>query len=94
MIPAREVILDIEHVLCAKMRPTFLAVQENNDDILILVSCIAFNRMSIQERISSVFSLLGYYCNDIFDSRLIVVSAFSSSEMDIVLNDVFTKELK
>ena len=96
MTADREMLIDLEFALCAKLRPTFLAISEpdeENGTIEIVISCTQFNHRTIQERISMIFKLTQEYCPRILEDRLIIVSAFSNSEMDNVLDDIFSQEI-
>ena len=92
----KEQIIDIEFALIAKLRPIFLAIStplEEDDDLEIVIGCSQFSNKTIQERVSIVFKLISEYRGDILDERLIVVQTFSSSELDNVLDDIFSQEL-
>lgn len=92
----RELIIDLEFALCAKLRPTFLAISEPDEDdgsIEVVVSCTQFNYKSIQERVSILFNLISEYVPSILEDRLLIVTALSNSEMELVLDDIFSKEL-
>lgn len=92
----KELIMDLEFALIAKLRPTFLAISEPDEDdgtIEIVIACTQFNYKSIQERVSILFRLTETYCPRILEDRLLLVSAFSNSEMDDVLGEIFSREL-
>lgn len=96
MTEDKELIIDLEFAICAKLRPTFLAVSMPDPEdgtIEIVISCTQFNYKSIQERVSILFRLTETYCPRILEDRLLLVSAFSNSEMDDVLDDIFSREL-
>lgn len=89
-------VIQIEYVLSANMRPTFLAVTHPKDDaegdIQIIISCLKFQHMNVQERISDVFMLLNSKCHDIIKDRLLLVQAYSGDEMIDVLDTIFNEE--
>lgn len=93
----RELLIDLEFLLIAKLRPTFLIItnpeEDEDGDIQIVMACSQFANKSIQERISIIFKLISDYMPDIINIRLIVVQAYSNSEMDKVLDDLFSREL-
>lgn len=92
----KELIIDLEFALCAKLQPTFLAISNPDEDtgeIEIVIACTQFGRKNIQERIAIIFKLISEYVPAILDERLLIVSAFSNSEMDDVLDDLFSREL-
>jgi hypothetical protein len=92
----KELIIDLEFALCAKLQPTFLAISEPDEDtgeIEIIISCNQFNRKNIQERVSIIFKLIENYVPAILEDRLILVTALNNNEMDEVLDDLFSREL-
>ena len=92
----RESLIDLEFLLIAKLRPTFLAISDPDEDdgsIEIVIACTQFNRKTIQERISIVFKLISEYLGYILEDRLILVTALNNNEMDEVLDDLFSREL-
>jgi len=92
----KELIIDLEFALCAKLQPVFLAISEPDEDtgeIEIIISCNQFGRKNIQERVSIIFQLIQNYVPDILEDRLIVVTALNNNEMDEVLDDLFSREL-
>lgn len=97
MLPEdKELIIDLEFALCAKLRPVFLAISEPDEDdgtIEIVIGCLQFQHKSIQERISIVFRLIERYCPSILLERLVIVQAYSSSEIENILDDIFSQEL-
>jgi hypothetical protein len=92
----KELIIDLEFALCAKLQPVFLAISEPDEDtgeIEIIISCNQFNRKNIQERVAIIFRLIENYVPAILEDRLIVVTALNNNEMDEVLDDLFSREL-
>lgn len=92
----KELSADLEYLLCVKLRPTFLIINYNHleDCFEILISTIAFNKMKIEERIKNIFNLILVYKPDIIKSKLVVIQAHSSEEINDLLDDIFTKELR
>lgn len=88
--------IDLEHALCAYARPTFLAITkpDEDNDIQIVISCLAFDTMSVQERINYVFSIIRKYSPQSLNDRLIIVQAYSSDEIEHVLFDLFLPEFE
>jgi hypothetical protein len=93
---AIELLAELEYALCAKLRPTFLVLSPPNEfkEIHVIISTLAFKHMTIQERTNNTFSLIKQYSPVILDKYLLVIQTYSSDEMDEVLEDIFTKELK
>ena len=92
----KELIIDLEFALCAKLQPVFLAISEPDEDtgeIEIIISCNQFNRKNIQERVAIIVLLIENYVPAILEDRLIVVTALNNNEMDEVLDDLFSREL-
>lgn len=90
----RELAADIEWALCAKFRPTFLIIElHDEEDLEILVSCIAFETMSVQQRISSIFSLLFKSLGDKMEGVSIRIKALNREELDTWLGTCFDEEL-
>jgi hypothetical protein len=89
----KEQLAALEHAICAKLRPTFLIITDptlNQDgDIYIIISTIAFKNMSVAQRVKSVFSLISKYTPDILEDRLIIIQTYSSSEIEDVIEDAF-----
>lgn len=85
----------IEYVLSAYARPIFLAITEpdEDDDIQIVISNLAFKTMSVGQRISYIFNLLKKHIPEVLDNRLIIVQAYSPEEIEEVLDQVFFPEL-
>lgn len=50
--------------------------------------------MNIQERIQYVFSVLKEKIPNTLEENLIIIQAYDGTELDIILDDIFTKELK
>lgn len=90
----------IEHILSAYARPVFLSVTkpDENNDIAIVISTIAFKTMSIPGRVGYVFNLIKTHIPDILNERLIVVQAYSPDELEeamdaLVIRPLSEKEL-
>ena len=81
----------LETILVSQYRPVFLAIMspDENGDIQIIISCIQFNYLTIQERINHIFNLLNDKIPDIVKDRLILIQAFSTEQMEDVLLEVF-----
>lgn len=81
----------IEHILSAYARPVFLSVTkpDENNDIVIVISTIAFKTMSIPGRIGFVYNLIKNHAPDTLNDRLVVVQAYSPSEMEDVMDFLF-----
>lgn len=92
---AKEDIIDLEFALCAKLRPTFLAIssEDEDGDIEIIISCNQFSNKSIQERTSIVFNLISEYVPVILEEHLLIIQTYDNKEMDLVLDDIFSREL-
>lgn len=90
----KERVADLEQILITKLRPTFLIITDPNihyeGDIYIVISTLSFKNMSIQKRIKSVFSLILKYIPDIIKNRLVVIQAYSGSEIEEVIEDAFS----
>lgn len=85
----------LEHILSAYARPIFLSITkpDENEDIVIVISVIAFKTMSIGERISYTFGLINKHCPDILSRRLVVIQAYTPDEMQKLLDKIFLPEL-
>lgn len=85
----------IEQVLSAYARPVFLTITEpdKDNDIQIIISCIAFRNMKISDRISYVFSLFSKHIPDVLNDRLIIVQAYHPDEMQEVLDNIYIPEI-
>ncbi len=98
MTPTRELLIDLEFVLIAKLRPVFLAISNPDDSedgsVEIVIACMQFANKTIQERVSIVFNLLSEYLpNILLEDRLLIIQTFSNSEMESVLDDIFGQEI-
>lgn len=84
----------IEQVLCAYARPTFLIITkpDEDNDIQIVISCLAFKTMGISDRISYIFRLLNKHIPEVTKDRLIIVQAFDQDEMVDVLERIYIPE--
>lgn len=92
----REIIIDLELLLCAKLRPTFIASNVSEDyenTIEIVISCTQFGNKRIEDRVHIIFNLLSWHFPDILEERLVIVSALSNPEIDDILDDIFSKEI-
>lgn len=87
--------IEIEHILSAYLRPTFLAINKNsNNEIEVIISCIGFKFMSVQERIQHVFSVLKEKVPKVLEENLVIIQTYDSAELDIILDNIFSKELE
>lgn len=84
----------IESVLCAYARPTFLIITkpDEDNDIQVVISCLAFKTMNVSERISYVFNLINKHIPDVMEDRLIIIQAFDPDEMIDVLEQIYLPE--
>lgn len=84
----------LEHILCAYARPVFLAITQpdEDNDIQIVISAIAFKTMSVPGRVGYVFNLIKTHAPDLLKDRLIVVQAYSPSEMEEVMDKLLIPE--
>jgi len=85
----------IEQILSAYARPVFLTITEPDadNDIQIIISCIAFKTMKISDRISYVFDLFRKHIPDVMKDRLIIIQAYDPYEMEEVLNNIYIPEI-
>lgn len=76
-------LIELEVLLIAKLRPTFLLIDysDEDDDIYIVISTNSFKRMSPNDRVSSIFSLIKLECPDIMKEKLLIVEAYDSDEI-------------
>ena len=84
---------ELEYMLCAKLRPTFLAISKDNEysAIDVIISTQAFKYMTIEKRVNSVFNLIRQYSPGILkEGKLVVVQAFTAKEIEELLEDMFT----
>jgi len=88
-------VVKLEHILSAYARPVFLAITnpDENNDIRVVISAIAFKTMSVGERIAYVFSLINKHIPDILNDRLVVVQAYTPEEMEQTLDNLFIPAL-
>ena len=86
----------IEYTLCAYARPVFLAITEpdENNDIQIVISCVAFRTMNIGERIAYIFKLLNKHIPDVMQDRLVIIQAYDPDQVEEVLDKVFFPEIE
>lgn len=84
----------IEHALIMHFRPTFLVVENQNEngDIHIVISCLRFNYLSIQERIIDIYNLLNWKLPDILQQHLVVIEAYNSEEIDLLLEEALKND--
>jgi len=89
-----ETLKKIEHTLILHFKPTFIWVDLPNEqgDIHVVISCLRFNYLTIQERILDIYNLLNWKIPDILYTHLIVVEAYNSSEMDELLEEAFNEQ--
>lgn len=81
----------LETILVAYLRPTFLAIYPPNEqgDIQIIISCIKFNFLTVQERILEIYNLIqSKYC-DILQNHLLIITALNSGEMEETIGEIF-----
>lgn len=75
----------IERVLISKLKPTFLAMNYDNTEanpfIHIVISAKRFNKLTIDERITTVFKCLHDEDVGLVEKNILVVEAFNSKEM-------------
>ena len=85
----------LEHILCAYARPIFLAITEpdEDNDIQVVISSLAFKTMNVGERVSYVFGLIKKHAPDVLNDRLVIIQAYSPDEIEEVLDKVFFPEL-
>lgn len=92
----KELVAELEYALSVKLRPTFLIITNPNQhpegDIYIMISTIAFKNMSVEKRVKTVFSLISKHVPDILEDRLVVIQAYSSDELEDVIEDIFSGE--
>lgn len=86
--------IKIEHILSAYARPVFLSVTkpDENNDIAIVISAIAFKTMSIPGRVGYVFNLIKTHAPDTLNDRLVVIQAYSPSEMEDIIDAGFSNQ--
>lgn len=89
----KEDLATLEYILITKLRPTYLELNTNNDSIYIVLSTLAYERMNIYERVSSIFALLKTHCQYILDKYLVVVQGFNSNEITQLLEGYSENEL-
>lgn len=87
--------IKLEYILSAYARPVFLSITkpDENNDIVVVISSLAFKTMSIAERVSYTFSLINKHSPDILKDRLIVIQAYSPEEIQELIDKVFLPEL-
>lgn len=90
-----EDVTKLEYILSAYARPVFLAITnpDEDNDIQIVISTIAFKTMSISARVSYVYNLIKTYAPDVLKDRLVVIQAYDPDEMEEVLDKVFIPEV-
>lgn len=84
----------LETVLCAYARPTFLAITQpdEDNDIQVVITCLAFDMMTVAERVSYIFDIIKKHCPDILEDRLVIVQAYTSDEIESILFELFLPE--
>jgi stress-induced morphogen len=94
---SKELLAELEYALNTKLRPTFLTITDpnldENGDIQILISCIAFKGKSIQERVSIVFNVIKQFIPKLIEDRLVVIQCYDSTEIEEVLDNILDDEL-
>lgn len=96
MTSDREFLIDLELLLCTKLRPTFLATsisEEYPDTFEIIISCPQFRNRTIEDRVHMIFNLISYFFEDSIKERLLIVTALDSNEMDNMLDQIFSQEI-
>jgi len=90
-----EDVTKLEYILSAYARPVFLAITnpDEDNDIQIVISTIAFKTMSISARVSYVYNLIKTHAPDVLKDRLVVIQAYDPDEMEEVLDKVFIPEV-
>lgn len=85
--------IDLEYVLCAYARPTFLTITEpdEDNDIQVVISCPKFKDMDVADRIDYIFELIRAYIPDILMDRLVIVQAYDSDEIIEVIENAFNE---
>jgi len=65
-----ETLKKIEHTLILHFKPTFIWVDLPNEqgDIHVVISCLRFNYLTIQERILDIYNLLNWKIPDILSN--------------------------
>ena len=81
----------LEYELIIQFRPVFLFISSPSDtgEIQIVLSCVKFNYLTIQERVTEIFKLINLKCPDIIENRLLIIQAFDTKQMEDVLIEVF-----
>jgi hypothetical protein len=96
MTSDREFLIDLELLLCTKLRPSFIACsisEEFPDAFEVIISCPQFRNRTIEDRVHMIFNLISYFFEDSIKTRLIIVSALDNIEMDNLLDEIFSKEI-
>lgn len=78
----------IESLLVTTIRPSFLSVTEEKDNIphiLIVVSHPNFRYFSFQQRVSRIYSLLTNHLYDTIEERTVIVQAYDDTEMGEII---------
>lgn len=84
-------LIKLEHLLITHMRPAFLAISypDESGTIQVVISCFKFEYMDIPKRIKMIFDLINSGAPEIMDSRLILIQAYDSLQMEQVLEEIF-----
>lgn len=77
--------LILESIIAANLRPSFLAITQEEDYINVVISHPSFVRMEMSERVITVFDLIKLYSPDILKENVIVVQPFCADEMEDLL---------
>ena len=83
----------MQKILIEHFAPVYLHIvpPDKDGDMQIIISAPRFKNLTIQQRITEIFTLLYFKCADILENRLIVIQAFSEQQMHNVLKDVFSE---
>lgn len=81
----------LEYTIISHFRPVFLFISnpDKNNTIDIIIGCVKFNYLTVQERITHTFTLLNEKCPDILAECHLVIQCYSTEQMENVLMDVF-----
>lgn len=84
----------LEKSLILFFRPSFLHITspDLDNDIQVLIATRHFNAKNVHERILMVYSEIKKNCPQVLKDRLVVVQAYTPTEMDDVLEYVFNDE--
>lgn len=81
----------LEGILVAFLRPTFLSiVSDEPNQFHIVISRPQFEGMSVNSRLMIIFDLLREHNYDILESHVVIAEAYSTSEMEDLIDQAFT----